>query len=173
MAIAAEQGERETLATTFILDGDVHLNELPGELAEYAEAPWDVGLREIAKANGLYLSLPGMAPRAECRVPWPGAQNRSQVVATAADRRRELDELHVDVAVLYPDNLLMLPMLRDELFDGERTAIFASDWPHHDFDHPQHVFGLPFSPEARRAILGGNGARFYGIEIPAQYPREA
>jgi len=56
-----------------------------------------------------------------------------------------------------------------ELFDGERTAVFASDWPHHDFDHPQHVFGLPFSPDARRAILGGNGARFYGIEIPAKY----
>ena len=52
---------------------------------------------------------------------------------------------------------------------GERTAVFASDWPHHDFDHPQHVFGLPFSPEARRAILGRNGARFYGIEIPAEY----
>ena len=33
-------------------------------------------------------------------------------------------------------------------------AMFASDWPHHDFDHPQHVFGLPFSPEARaRTVL--------------------
>ena len=58
-----------------------------------------------------------------------------------------------------------------ELFDGERTAVFASDWPHHDFDHPQHVFGLPFSPEARRAILGENGARFYGIDIPDRYRR--
>jgi len=55
------------------------------------------------------------------------------------------------------------------LFDGEHTAVFASDWPHHDFDHPQHVFGLPFSAAARRAILGGNGARFYGIGIPEQY----
>ena len=51
MAIAAEQGGRETLATTFILDGDVHLNEPPGELAGYAEAPWDIGLREIAKTD--------------------------------------------------------------------------------------------------------------------------
>ena len=32
-----------------------------------------------------------------------------------------------------------------ELFDGENQAMFASDWPHHDFDHPQHFFGLPFS----------------------------
>ena len=43
-----------------------------------------------------------------------------------------------------------------ELFDGENQAMFASDWPHHDFDHPQHFFGLPFSPEARRKIMGEN-----------------
>ena len=56
MAIAAEKGGRETLATTFVLDGDVHLNEPPGELAEYAESRWHVGLREIAKASGLSLA---------------------------------------------------------------------------------------------------------------------
>ena len=372
MAIAAEKAARETLATTFVLDGDVHLNESPAELAEYAEPPWDIALREIATIGGGYLSLPGMSPKADYRVPWPGGQNRSQVVTNAADMRRELDDLHVDVAVLFPDNLLTLPMVRDPrfalvlaqaynawmcerwlssepslrgalvacpqrpqesaddirrhaghpgvccvylpacglrplygdrqyepiwkaatetglpvaihsveavfpafpfqldcfetslaqhalahplsmisnlvslletgvpmrwpeirwgfmeagvgwvpwianrldkeylerrrevphlrerpshyirqfffgtqpieepvergdivkvfaLFDGEHTAVFASDWPHHDFDHPQHVFGLPFSAEARRAILGGNGARFYGIGIPEQY----
>ena len=54
-----------------------------------------------------------------------------------------------------------------ELFDGENTAMFASDWPHHDFDHPQHVFGLPFSPEARRKIMGLNAARFFGLDVPA------
>jgi hypothetical protein len=32
VAIAAERSGRETLATTFIPDGDVHLNEPPGEL---------------------------------------------------------------------------------------------------------------------------------------------
>jgi uncharacterized protein len=54
-----------------------------------------------------------------------------------------------------------------ELFDGENQAMFASDWPHHDFDHPQHVFALPFSPEARRKIMGLNAARFFGMEVPA------
>ena len=54
-----------------------------------------------------------------------------------------------------------------ELFDGENQAMFASDWPHHDFDHPRHVFALPFSPEARRKIMGLNAARFFGIEPPA------
>jgi len=51
-----------------------------------------------------------------------------------------------------------------ELFDGENTAMFASDWPHHDFDHTQFVFGLPFSPDARRKIMGLNAARFFKLD---------
>jgi predicted TIM-barrel fold metal-dependent hydrolase len=54
-----------------------------------------------------------------------------------------------------------------DLFDGENTALFASDWPHHDFDHTQFVFGLPFSPDARRKIMGLNAARFFSIEPPS------
>jgi len=52
-----------------------------------------------------------------------------------------------------------------ELFDGENQAMFASDWPHHDFDHPQYFFGLPFSREARRKIMGENAVRFFGQEV--------
>ena len=361
---------RETLADLFVLDADVHVHEDPGELADYADPPWDVGLREIAKVQERYLDLPGMSPRAEYRVPFPGGSNRRQVATSAAEMRQGLDALHVDQAVLFPDHLLSLAMVRDpafattlaraynrwlherwlteerslkgalviapqnpqagaedirrygglpefacaylpasglkilygheiydpvyhaaaqaglpvvihsveavypafpfqleqfrtslavhalahplsmvanlvsmletgvhvrfpglkigfteagtgwvpfianrldkeyierrrevpllqerpsrtmrrffygtqpieeperradvvalfELFDGENQAMFASDWPHHDFDHPQHVFALPFSPEARRKIMGLNAARFFGIEVPA------
>jgi hypothetical protein len=52
-----------------------------------------------------------------------------------------------------------------QLFDGENRAMFASDWPHHDFDHPQHVFGLPFSPEVRRKIMAENAIRFFRLEV--------
>ena len=58
-----------------------------------------------------------------------------------------------------------------ELFDGENQAMFASDWPHHDFDHPQHFFGLPFSAEARRKIMGENAVRFFGLEVRMQRER--
>ncbi|MBV9000166.1 MAG: amidohydrolase [Solirubrobacterales bacterium] len=361
---------RETLADVFVLDADVHVHEDPAELAEYADAPWDVGLREIAKVQERYLDLPGMSPRAEYRVPFPGGSNRRQVATSAAEMREGLDALHVDQAVVFPDHLLSLAMVRDpafaaalaraynrwlherwlqeerslkgalviapqnpeagaedirryagerefacvylpasglkilygheiydpvyraaadaglpvvvhsveavypafpfqleqfrtslavhalahplsmvanlvsmletavpvrfpelrigfmeagtgwvpfianrldkeyverrrevpllqerpsrtmrrffygtqpieeperradvvalfELFDGENQAMFASDWPHHDFDHPQHVFALPFSPDARRKIMGLNAARFFGTEAPA------
>jgi len=366
----ARANRRETLAELFVLDADVHVHEDPAELAEYADAPWDVGLREIATVQERYLDLPGMSPRAEYRVPFPGGSNRRQIAASAAEMRQGLDALNVDQAVLFPDHLLSLAMVRDpafatalaraynrwlherwlseerslrgalviapqnpeagaqdisrhagerefacvylpasglkilyghemydpvyqaaaeaglpvvihsveavypafpfqldqfrtsmavhalahplsmvanlvsmletavpvrfpglkigfmeagtgwipfianrldkeyverrrevpllqerpsrtmrrffygtqpieeperrsdvvalfELFDGENQAMFASDWPHHDFDHPRHVFALPFSAEARRKIMGLNAARFFGIEPPA------
>ena len=361
---------RETLADIFVVDADVHLHEDPAELAEYADPPWDTALREIAKVEERYLDLPAMSPRAEFRIPWPGGTNRPQVVPSPEAMRRELDDLHVNVAILFPDHLLSLAMVRDpafavalarsyndwladrwlrreptlkgsivippqdpaagaaeirkhagnpsyvcaylpgaglkllygnelydpvyesaqeaglpivihsveaifpvfpfqleqfrtamavhalahplsmvancvsmletgvpvrfpdlrigfmeagtgwvpfvanrldkeyierrrevpilqerpshymrrffygtqpieepeertdlvkqfELFDGENQAMFASDWPHHDFDHTQFVFGLPFSREARRKIMGLNAARFFGLEIDA------
>ena len=363
---------RETLADTFVVDADVHVHEDPAELADYADSPWDVGLREIATFEERYLDLPGMSPRAEYRVPFPGGSNRRQIVTSAREMREGLEELHVDRAVLFPDHLLALAMVRDpafattlaraynrwlherwlteerslkgalvvapqnpeagardiaayaggsefacvylpasglktlygderydpvyvaaseaglpvvihsvetvypafpfqleqfrtslavhalahplsmvanlvsmietgvpvrhpelkigfmeagtawipfianrldkeyierrrevpllqerpsrtmrrfyygtqpieeperradlvslfELFDGEHRAMFASDWPHHDFDHPQHVFGLPFSAQARRRIMGLNAAEFFSLEIPADY----
>lgn len=360
---------RETLAELFVVDADVHVHEDPAELAEYAEGPWDVALQEISKVQERYLDLPGLSPRAEYRVPFPGGSNRRQIVETAREMRQGLDELHVNLAVLFPDHLLSLAMVRDpafattlaraynrwlyerwltqepslkgalvvapqdpeagaddirryagqrefacvylpgsglktlygderydpvyeaasqaglpvvihsveaiypafpfqleqfrtslavhalahplsmvanlvsmletgvpvrhpelkigfmeagtawipfianrldkeyierrrevpllqerpsatmgrfyygtqpieeperrrdlvtmfELFDGENRAMFASDWPHHDFDHPQHMLGLPFSPEARRKIMGLNAAAFFGLDVP-------
>jgi len=53
-----------------------------------------------------------------------------------------------------------------QLFDGEDQVLFASDWPHHDFDHPRQVFDLPFSPEAKRKIMGENARRLFGITAP-------
>jgi uncharacterized protein len=359
---------RETLEDVYVVDADVHIHEDPAALAEYADPPWDVGLREIAKVEERYLDLPGMTPRAEFRVPFPGGSNRRQMVTSAAELRPSLDELHVNKAVLFPDHLLYLAMVRDpsfaatlarsynqwlyerwlledaslkgalvvapqepeagaadirrhaghgefvcvylpasglrplyghkqydvvyqaaievglpvalhsveavypvfpfelnefrttfgahavahpfsmianmvsmletgvparfpelkiafmeagcgwipfilhrldkeyverrrevpflqerpshyikrffygtqpieeperltdivklyELFDGENQAMFASDWPHHDFDHPEYFFGLPFTPEARRRIMGENAVRFFGPAV--------
>ena len=51
-----------------------------------------------------------------------------------------------------------------ELFDGEDQVIFASDWPHHDFDHPSKLFQAPFSPEAKRKMLGENALRLFKID---------
>ena len=57
------------------------------------------------------------------------------------------------------------------IYDGEDTTIFASDWPHHDFDHPRAVFDLPVSPEYKRKLMGENALRLFGpkIKVPAKY----
>src|SRR3954468_16859565 len=112
----AAAARRETLADLFVVDADVHVHEDPAALAEYADPPWDVGLREIAKVQERYLDLPGISPRAEYRVPFPGGSNRRQVADPAAETRHGLDALNIDQAVLFPAHLLSLAMVRDPAF---------------------------------------------------------
>jgi predicted TIM-barrel fold metal-dependent hydrolase len=54
------------------------------------------------------------------------------------------------------------------LFDGEDQTIFASDWPHHDFDHPSKLYQVPFSNEVRRKIFGENALRLFKIDAHAR-----
>jgi predicted TIM-barrel fold metal-dependent hydrolase len=53
-----------------------------------------------------------------------------------------------------------------EMIDGEHQVLFASDWPHHDFDHPRQVFDLPLTAEVKRKIMGENALRLFGIPAP-------
>jgi len=51
-----------------------------------------------------------------------------------------------------------------ELFNGETQLLYSSDYPHQDFDLPTVIHDLPFlSADAKRAILGGNAARLFGL----------
>ena len=51
---------------------------------------------------------------------------------------------------------------------AETQLLYASDWPHWDFDSPASVYDLPFlDEEAKRNILGRNAARLFGLPEPA------
>jgi uncharacterized protein len=53
-----------------------------------------------------------------------------------------------------------------ELIDGENTLLYASDFPHWDFDVPSRIWDLPFLDEAaKRKILGLNAQRLF--DLPA------
>ncbi|HEY7909894.1 MAG TPA: amidohydrolase family protein [Thermomicrobiales bacterium] len=52
------------------------------------------------------------------------------------------------------------------LIGGEESVLFASDYPHHDFDHPKKVYDVPVSPEVKRQIMGGNALRALNIPMP-------
>src|SRR5579862_3336902 len=51
--------------------------------------------------------------------------------------------------------------------NAETQLLFASDWPHWDFDLPNSITTLPFlSEQAKRNILGFNAARLFNLEVP-------
>jgi uncharacterized protein len=60
--------------------------------------------------------------------------------------------------------------LTEATFDAikaETQLLFASDWPHWDFDLPSSITTLPFLDEAaKRNILGMNAARLFNLEVP-------
>jgi hypothetical protein len=67
--------------------------------------------------------------------------------------------------------------LTEATFDAiraETQLLYASDWPHWDFDVPARLFDLPFLDDAaKRNILGLNAARAFNLEIPARYRQPA
>jgi uncharacterized protein len=62
-----------------------------------------------------------------------------------------------------PENMQQMATLLS-MFGGEDSVMFASDWPHHDFDHPNKVLQIPVSPETQAKILGQNAMRFLRTE---------
>ena len=62
-----------------------------------------------------------------------------------------------------PENLRDLVTMM-ELYEGEDNTIFASDWPHHDFDHPSKVHQVPFTNEVRCKVFGENALRLFNID---------
>jgi hypothetical protein len=54
-----------------------------------------------------------------------------------------------------------------EAMHAETQLLYASDWPHWDFDAPSSITKLPFlNEQAKRNILGLNAARLFGLEVP-------
>ena len=60
-------------------------------------------------------------------------------------------------------NLKLLEGTFDAI-NAETQLLFASDWPHWDFDTPGKLVSLPFlSEQARRNILGENARRLFKL----------
>jgi uncharacterized protein len=50
---------------------------------------------------------------------------------------------------------------------GWDRVLFASDYPHWDFDDPHVAIPPSFGEERRRKVFSGNAAKLYGLEIKA------
>lgn len=65
------------------------------------------------------------------------------------------------------DNLALLESTMTAI-NAETQLLYASDWPHWDFDLPGEMMRFPWlSDQARRNILGLNSARVFDLEVPA------
>jgi predicted TIM-barrel fold metal-dependent hydrolase len=61
-----------------------------------------------------------------------------------------------------------------EAFKADTQLLYASDWPHWDFDAPSSITTLPFlNEQAKRNILGLNAARVFNLEVKRKRPRAA
>ena len=59
-----------------------------------------------------------------------------------------------------------------EAINAETQLLFASDWPHWDFDPPSAITTLPFlGDQAKRNILGLNAARLFNLPLKRMRPR--
>jgi predicted TIM-barrel fold metal-dependent hydrolase len=47
---------------------------------------------------------------------------------------------------------------------GIDRLLFSTDYPHWDFDHPEHAFRLPLTPQARAMILRENAIEVFRLE---------
>lgn len=57
-----------------------------------------------------------------------------------------------------------------EAINARTQLLYASDWPHWDFDVPARLFDLPFLDDhSKRNILGLNAARVFNLDVPARY----
>ncbi|MEE2956506.1 MAG: amidohydrolase family protein [Pseudomonadota bacterium] len=54
-----------------------------------------------------------------------------------------------------------------DMIDAPNSLLYASDWPHWDFDTPGVIWDMPFlSEEDKRKILGLNAAKLFGLKVP-------
>ncbi|WP_281690343.1 amidohydrolase family protein [Pseudonocardia thermophila] len=73
--------------------------------------------------------------------------------------------------VVVPDDVEHLIQVV-QMFDGQDRLLFATDYPHWDFDSPTQFLPASVPTEWRRRILGSNALQLYGLPQPAE-PAEA
>ena len=108
--VARSRERKESLEDILVVDADVHVHESPGALIPYCEMPWRVALENIKDVQEFYLDMPASRRgRPPTRPSSPRAGSR--MVHDAEQMRRELDEIHVDIGILFPDHFLKIPVI--------------------------------------------------------------
>jgi len=101
-----------TLTDVTVVDVDVHIHETPAALAPHCAMPWRKSLEHLSTIPHRYLDIPGFAPHFNPWAPFPqSGGNRRQIVTSPQQMRQDLDDLGVDIGILFPDAFLTLGLL--------------------------------------------------------------
>jgi len=112
--VSAHLDTSNTLKDLLVVDTDVHVHESPGKLAPYADMPWRIALENIADRPETYLDIPSFSPGVSdgsYQAKWPTAHEGARMVWDKDQMRTELNQLDIDLGLLFPDHLLKLPVL--------------------------------------------------------------
>jgi uncharacterized protein len=143
---------RERLEDIIVVDADVHVHESPGELAPYCDMPWRKSLEVLANVPERYLDIPGFSSGAgSLSAPFPGGHDSKRMVTTPEQMREELSELSIDIAVLFPDHLLKLPVLPQKDYAAALARAYNA-WLVDRWCRPQYqllgcIIAAPQDPE--------------------------
>ena len=90
-------------------------------------------------------------------------QHREQAPLLEKRPSEYIDEFYVGThPIEVPENPAELAVLLDQV-NGEETAVFATDIPHHDWDDAGAIQSMPISKEAKEKIWGLNAKKLYNI----------
>lgn len=168
------QSEATATATSarpmVIVDADVHVNDTPGALAPYCDQPWRQSLEELAGANYPYLQVPGFAPNLRPDPPIPG-QHPSRSVSSAAEMRGALNEIGVDIGILFPDHMLLMAAIPNIEYASFLSRAY-NRWLLHEWLHEEGLYGVvlasPQNPEAAAEEIRryAKEERIVGVYLP-------
>ena len=68
-----------------------------------------------------------------------------------------------------PTTKQLVPMI--EMLGSDEMLMFATDYPHWDFDEPAHAIPHALPADLRRKIFWENARKFYGFSEPARWRR--
>jgi uncharacterized protein len=177
MVLEAQPQRRLTLDDVLVIDADVHAHETPDGMLPYADPEWRGALANVAKVPHRYLNRPGFGPTLPYTLPGqslPSARGkaREEIVWDAAQMRRELDALAIDVGVIFPDFFLKIAAIPNAAYAAGLARAYnrwlAESWLHEENDLYAVVMAVQQDPDdAVREIYRYAGhPRFVGIYLP-------
>jgi predicted TIM-barrel fold metal-dependent hydrolase len=160
------------LDDVFIVDCDVHANEPPEALAPYIDMPWRRSLELLGRGPQRYLDIPGYAPILNLDPPFPDRGLGNRTVTSARQMRDELDELSIDVGILFPDNLLKIAVFPHVDYAAALgrayNAWLADAWVSRETGLYGAVLAVPQDPKDAAEQIRTYGAddRFVAVYLP-------